>query len=66
MAINSKNAQMPASAALLEITAIPINEVEFWTVSAAVTGLNKPATAQITAHKYLTPYNIDSKGSIFR
>ena len=51
MAVNSRKAQIPASAADFEITAMPISEVELDTVSAIVAGLKSPATAQITAHK---------------
>ena len=48
MAVNSRKLTKPASAADFDMTAMPMIDVEFDTVSAAVTGLNKPRMATST------------------
>ena len=45
----------PASNALRDMTAMPTTDVDCDTVSAAVAGLNKPATACTTMPMYMKP-----------
>ena len=46
--MKNRNSNGPASAYCFESTAIPMTLVEFDTTSAAVCGLNSPATATAT------------------